>query len=505
MSLLCGRHWIKPTIRPLRGRSTLPPSRQPQRRHLGGPAVFTEPTAHTQTQGPTATAGVGLEARGPLIEKYTKLRWSKNSKAPVCLKLAVQLDRGSKTAADTKHIHGKDDSDISLPNSNRSSRRPNSRPPRRPGASGLTISRTSSPTIEAEEATASAKLPSSSNGPRIRRIPMGSNFRKPEHGPFVKAEGSGASHTSGNVFNLVLRKHPVRAKEGRELIDRRGSERSIHEQTTRDRVEILIDGSRFLIRRFAFSKDKNPHGITKHHPAQAVKDASKALAIALMIRKGRTSLQPAIQNSGSLPSSAIPKDGSQHDNLALPPIRKEYGSAARSVNQRGRGPARLVIRRLTWLSKARISKVKAGPPGNRGRDSRPHLIVRRHHGAMDRNGTLSPLVISSDVIRRSSQKFAVVLPSAASTPHALSSTPPRPLLKRGVSQHRSVRRFKIRRRHSMALKRDVQSRFKLRKYPAWFLTRSRIRRRRSLTRSFEVLHKYVTNSAFRDCNVKDTY
>lgn len=428
-----------------------------------------------------------------------------NSKAPVCLKLAVPLDRGSNTAAHTKPVHAKDDSDISLPNPNRSSRRPKCRPPRRPEASGLTISRTSSPTIEAEEATASAKLPSSSNGPRIRRIPLGSNFRKPQHGPFVKAEGSGASHSSGNVINLVLRKHPVRAKDGREPMDRRGSERLMQEQTTRDRVETPFDGSKSWIKRFAVLNDKNLHGFTEHYSAQAVKAASKALAIAQMIRKGRTSQQPVIRKPGSLPSSAISKAESQHDNLALPPIRKEYGSAARSVNRRGRGPARLVFRRLTWLSKARILKVKAGPPGNRGRDSRPRLIVRRHHGAMDRNGTLSPPVISSEVTRRSSQNLAVALPSATSTPHALSSTPPRPLLKRGVSHHRSMRRFRIRRRHSMARKRDVQSRFRLRKYPAWFLTRSRIQRCRSLTRSSEVLHKYVTNSAFRDCDVKDMY
>lgn len=77
MSLSRGRHWIKPTLGPLRGRPTLPPYRQPQRRLTSSPASSTVPMVNTEIQIPTASAGIELEAVGPLIKKYRQLRWSR--------------------------------------------------------------------------------------------------------------------------------------------------------------------------------------------------------------------------------------------------------------------------------------------------------------------------------------------------------------------------------------------------------------------------------------------
>ncbi len=164
----------------------------------------------------------------------------------------------------------------------------------------------------------------------------------------------------------------------------------------------------------------------------------------------------------------------------------------------------IFVRDNGWLPKARILKVKAGPPGSRWRDNRPEMLVRRHHCAMDRNGSLSPSVISDEVKRRPSQNPTIPLPSSAFT-HAMSSNTPRSCVKRGVSRPRSGRSFSVRRRHSIARKRDVQSQFDIRKYPAWFLTRSRIRARHSLTRNLEVLRKYVIFLALRYCDTKDLY
>ncbi len=506
MSLLRGRHWIDPTIRPLIGGSALPPSRQPHRPFTGGPAHPRAPTANIEKQVLTASTEAESEARGPVIEKYTKLRWSRRSKAPVCLKLAVQLDQGSSPAADTEQAHAQDDSDISSRSLSWSSRKPKSRPPGRPGASSLSNSNTSTAVFETKDHTASAKLQSESSAPRIRRIPFDSNFRKHEHGPFVKAERSGTSHTSRNVVNLILHKHPTRAKELRKpmrSLDHSGPRNSIYEQTTRDRVDTPIDGSSSRIKIFTLSIDGDLHGFTENHSPRAVKAASKTLAMAQIKGNGKTSLQPATRKGGSLSLSAITKSESQHESPAPPAIREEYGGAARSVSRREKGPARLLIRRRTYLPKPRIWKVEAGPLRSRWRDSWPRLLVRRHHGAMDRDGYLSPSIIYKEVTRRSSQNPAVALPRSAFTPHASSSTPPGSPLKRGVSQTRSRRRFGVRRRHSIARKHDAQSQFDIRKYPAWFVTRSRIRRRHSLARKLEVLRKYVTNSAFRDCNTKD--
>lgn len=504
MSLSRGRLWINPTIRPSINGSSLPPSRQPKRLLTSGPAKSRAPTANTHTRVPTASTEAGSGATDPLIKKYKKLRWSKSSKAPLCLKMAVRFPQGSKLVADTKRAHSEKYSNIFSRIISQSSGIPKGGLPRRPRASGPTNSKPSTPTFEAEVATASANLQSKSSAPRICKIPFGSNFQKHEHGPFVKAEGSGTSY---NVSNLVLHKHPTRAKETQKpmrSLDSSGPRNPSHEQTTRGRVDIPTDGSvpRFI--HFALSNDKDLHGTKDHHSSRAVKAASNAPVIAHIIRKGRTSLQPAIRKCSSL-SPLVKKYESQLENPALPPIRREYGSAARSVIRRQRGSVRLVIRRRICLPKARIMKVKAGPPGSRWLDNWRRSPVRRHHSAMDSNGSLSPSVISSEVIRRSSQNPASALLQSALTPHASSSTPPRSFLEHGDSQPRAGRRFRIRRRHSVARKRDMQSPFDIRKNPAWFLTRSGIPRRRSLARNLEVLHKYVTNSAFRDCNVKDIY
>jgi hypothetical protein len=502
MSLSRGRYWINPTIRPLIDGSTLPQFRQPQQPFTGGPANPRAPTANIETQVPTASTEVASDAGGPLIKKHTKLRWSRKSTAPVCLKLVVQLDQSSSPAADTEQAHIKDDHDNFSRSWSQSSGVPESG---RPGGSGPTHSNTSTSVFEVKDATASAKLQSESSAPRIRRILFDSTL-KHEHGPFVKTERSGTSHTSRNVVNLILQKHPTRAKELRKpmrSLDHSGSRNSIYEQTTRDRVDTPIDGSSSRIKTFTLSIDGDLHGFTEHHSPRAVKAASKALTMAQIKGNGKTSLQPATRKGGSLSLSAITKSESQHESPAPPAIREEYGGAARSVNRRQRGPARLVIRRRTYLPKPRIWKVDAGPLRSRWRDSWPRLLVRRHHGAMDRNGYLSPSIIYKEVTRRSSQNPAVALPRSAFTPHASSSTPPRSPLKRGVSQTRSRRRFGVRRRHSIARKHDAQSQFDIRKYPAWFVTRSRIRRLHSLARKLEVLRKYVTISAFRDCNTKD--
>ncbi len=508
MSLIRGRHRINSTVRPLIGGSTLPPSRQTQRPFTNGPANARAPTAATEIQVPTASTKVESEAGGPLIKRYTKLRWSRKSKAPVCLKLAVKLDQGSSPAAGTKNFHAEDDSDISSRSLSWSSKKPKSGPPERPGPSSLSNSDTSTAVFEALDPTASAKLQSESSAPRIRRTPADSNFRKHEHGPFVKAERSGTPHASRNVANLILHKHPTRAKESRKpmrLLDRSGFGKTIHEQTTRARVYTPNDGSSPMRRLLTHSIDDDLHRFTEHHSPRAVKAASEALTMAQIKGNGKTSLQPATRKGGSLSLLAITKFESQHESPAPPAIREEYGGAARSVNRIERGPARLVIRRRTYVPKPRIWKVEAGPLRSRWRDSWLRLLVRRHHGAMDRDGYLSPSIIYEEVTRRPSQNPAVALPRSGFTPHASSSAPARSPLKRGVSQTRSRRRFGVRRRHSIARKHDAQSQFDVRKYPAWFVTRSRIRRRHSLARNLEVLRKYVTNSVFRDCHVEDMY
>lgn len=508
MLLSRGRLWINQNIRPSIGGSSLPPSRQPQRFLTSGPASSRAPTADAETQSPTANTEAESGATGPLIKKYIKLRWSKSSKAPLCLKPAVRSDQGSKIVTDTKRAHAEEDSDISSRSMNQSGGIPSGGLPRRPRASDLTNSKSSTPTFEAEDAAASANLQSKSSAPRIRKIQFGSNFHKHEHGPFGKAEGSGTSYTNRNVSNLVLHKHPTRDKEEQKpmrLLDRIGPRNSIHEQTTRGRVDISTDGSipRFI--HFALSADKDLHDTTDHRSSRAVKAASNALAMVQITGNGTTSLQPATQTWRSSSMSVIMNTESQYESLALPLIRKEYGGAARFMTRRDRGPARLVVRRRTVLPKPRIWKVKAGPLGSPRRENWPRLLVRRHHSAMDRNGSLSPSIISSQVTRRSSPNPAVAFPSSAFTPQALSLTPPRSMLKLRVSQPRSIRRFRVRRRHSVARKRDVQPQFNIRRNPAWFLTRSRIRARHSLAQNPKVLRKYVTNEAFRYCNIKDMY
>jgi len=427
MSSLRGRHWIHPTIRPLRGGSTIPPSRQLRRPTTSGSANLRAPTSSKETQDPTASTEVELEARGPLIKKYTKLKWSRKSTSPVCLKLAVRLDQGSSHATNTERAHAEDDCDIPLWSMGQRSGSPRYGPPGRPRASEP---HTSTAVPEAKDARANAKLQSKLNPPRIRKTPFDCDLWKYKHWPFVEAGRSGTSHASRHVVNLVLHKHPTRAKEEqkpRRSLDRSGFRKSIHEQATRDRVDIPTDGANARIKHLTLSIDEDLHGFAEHRPPRTVKAFSKpqALAMAQMIRKAKTSLQPAIRKSGSLPSSAISKFKSQHESLtpspirehenpferpALPPIRKEYGSAARSLSRRERGPARLVIRERKSLPQARSWEMKAGPLTTQQRDSWPRLLVRRHRSATDRNGSLSTSIIYSDITRRSSQNPAIALP-----------------------------------------------------------------------------------------------